>query len=418
MSIFFRIPRLLGALVISAVTALSMTAAHAQTSAGQTEWGWPTPYQKVSDKSVKWLQDKGWWPLQIAYQPPWSGQNTMNIVMDRAGLLKQRGLETKLTGFASGPAINEVIVSGRFQVANGGNFPFTSLLDKKVPVKGIAITSPNLLHAVIVPLDSPLKSLKDIKNAANKPLTIGLVTGSSAEFYIQTAAQLNGFEIGKDVILKNMPPGEQLAMTKGIAAVLAWDPTASIIVNERKTGRIIDSIFPYNMFSGQLYVRAELVENVPDVVQAISDAALESTLWTRKYPEKAVEYMQEDPNLKNYSKELLLQQVHTYNNLYKPTYLFPHSEFWGRVNGNIFKWMHEQKRIVTPLTGKDFADAFDEKFMRQSFAKAGLTVPAQPPFLPSNWRGKPETPPYPEYTHVLNTKTPQPFPAPEDLIKR
>jgi sulfonate transport system substrate-binding protein len=22
-----------------------------------TDWGWPTPYEKVSDKSVKWLQD-------------------------------------------------------------------------------------------------------------------------------------------------------------------------------------------------------------------------------------------------------------------------------------------------------------------------------------------------------------------------
>ena len=101
--------------------------------------------------------------MTVAFQPPWSGQNTINIVMDRQGLLAKRGIEAKWQGFPSGPAINEVMVSARAQVGNGGNFPFTSLLDKKVPVKAIAILSPNLLHATVVPLDSPIKSLKDFK---------------------------------------------------------------------------------------------------------------------------------------------------------------------------------------------------------------------------------------------------------------
>src|SRR5215471_8701906 len=113
-----------------------------------TDWGWPLPYEKVSDKSVQWLKSKGWWPVQVAYQAPWSGQNTINIVMDRQGLLKERGIETAFQAFPSGPAINETIVSAKFQVGNGGNFPFTSLLDKNVPVTAIAILSPNLLHAV------------------------------------------------------------------------------------------------------------------------------------------------------------------------------------------------------------------------------------------------------------------------------
>src|SRR6266496_1151987 len=91
-----------------------------------TEWGWPLPYERVSDKSVQWLKDKGWWPIQVAFQAPWSGQNTVNIVMDRQELLKKRGVEAKWQAFASGPAINEVVVSARFQVGSGGNFPFTS----------------------------------------------------------------------------------------------------------------------------------------------------------------------------------------------------------------------------------------------------------------------------------------------------
>src|SRR5207302_982961 len=146
--------------------------------------------------------------------------------------------------FPSGPAINEVVVSARFQVGSGGNFPFTSLLDKNIPVTAIAIESPNLLHALVVPTDSPLKSIKDLKGS-NPPATVGLVTGSSAEFYFQMAAQMNDIQIGKDVVMKNMPPGEQMAMPRGLTGVVAWDPTPAMMVEERKSGKIIDAIFKW-----------------------------------------------------------------------------------------------------------------------------------------------------------------------------
>lgn len=381
-----------------------------------TDWGWPLPYEKVSAKSVKWLQDKGWWPVQVAFQAPWSGQNTVNIVMDRQGLLASRGIETKFQAFPSGPAINEVVVSARFQAGNGGNFPFTSLLDKNIPVKAIAIQSPNLLHALVVPPDSPVKTIKDLKGS-NPPATIGIVTGSSAEFYFQMAMQMNGIEAGKDVILKNMPPGEQMALPKGIAGVVPWDPTPTMMVDERKNGRIADSIFPYNMYEGQFYLRAEVVENAPDVAQAFSDAFAEATLWIRLNPEKAAALQAEDPNLKNFSKEILLQQVKAYNNLYKPTYIYPHAQFWGAVNETIFNWLHGQKRITRPLKASDFAAAVDERFMKRTFEKLGWAVPKQPPFIPAGWKGDPGKPPFPEYIHAINTKQPQPFPEKGDLVK-
>jgi sulfonate transport system substrate-binding protein len=380
------------------------------------DWGWPQPYEQVSQKSVDWLKSKGWWPVQVAFQAPWSGQNTTNIVMDRQGLMKSRGIEAKWQAFPSGPAVNETIVSAKFQAGNGGNFPFTSLLDKNIPVKAIAILSPNLLHALVVPLDSPLKSIKDLKGS-NPPATIGIVTGSSAEFYFQMAMQMNGLVAGKDVILKNTPPGEQMALPKGIAGVVPWDPTPTMMVEERKNGRIIDSIFPYNMYEGQFYVRSEIAENAPDVVQAFSDAFAEATLWIRRNPEKAADLMAEDPSLKNFSKAILLQQVRAYNNLYKPTHIYPHAQFWGAVNETIFKWLHSQNRITRPLAAKDFVDAVDARYMDRTFAKLGWAVPKQPPFLPEGWKGDPAKPPYPDYMHAINAKTPQAFPEKGDLVK-
>jgi ABC-type nitrate/sulfonate/bicarbonate transport system substrate-binding protein len=389
--------------------------AHAQSSTFAA-WGWPQPYERVSDRSIEWLKQKGWWPLQVAFQPPWSGQNNINIVMDKEGLLAKRGIEMKLTGFGSGPATNEVLVSGKVQVASAGNFPTTSLLDKQIPVKIIGVMTPNILHAVIVPLDSKIKSLADFKGA-NPPATIGIVTGSSSEFYLQMAAQVMGIKIGKDVILKNMPIGEQMALPKGIDAVVPWDAGASMIVHDRKNGRIVDTIYPYNMFEGNFIVRQELIDNVPDVVQALTDAYVESLLWARHDLAATVKHLQDDPNLKNFTRDILVQQTRTYNDLYKPTFVYPHARFWGEANEPIYNWLYEFKRIQRPLKAGDFEKSVDSRFMDKTFAKLGWTVPTTPPFIPAGWKGSLDKFPYPDYVTPLNLKEPQPFPEKGDLTK-
>jgi len=402
----------LGAAILSGVT----LQAQAQ-SATFNDYGWPeSTDQKISAKSVAWLKEKGWWPLQVAYQSPWSGQNTINLVMDKKGLLAKRGVEAKFQAFASGPAINEVVISGRFQFGNGGNFPFTSLLDKNVPVKNLAVINVNLLHAVLVPNDSKIKSLKDFKGS-NPPATIGIVTGSSAEFYFQSAARAYGLEIGKDVILKNMPPGEQMAMPKGIDAVVPWDPTPTMMVTERKNARIITESFPYSLYGATFYTRQEMIDNVPDVVQAFTDAIVEASLWIRKNPDAAVTVMQEDPNLKNFSKEILRQQITAYNLMYKPTYLYPLPMFWGRANEPIYNWLYQNKRIQNNLKAVDFARAVETRFMDKTFEKLGWAIPKVPPFLPANWNAPMDKIPYPKYDNSQNMKAPQPFPQKGDLVR-
>jgi len=371
-----------------------------------TDWGWPQPYEKVSQKSIDWLKQKGWWPVGIGWQGPFSGQNTINVVMDKAGLLEKRGIESKFQAFAAGPDVNEAVASARIQVGNGGNFPFTSLLDRGVPVKAIAVVAPNLKHSTVVPLDSNIKKLADFKGS-NPPATIGIVTGSSAEFYFTQAAEVVGLQIGKDVILKNMPPGEQILMAKGIGAVVPWEPSVTIITEIRKTGTEVDTIFPYNFYEGRFYVRQELIDNVPDVVQAISDAFMEATLWIRLNPDKAADMLAAEPMLKNFGKELLLQQTKLYNNLYKPTYSYPFAAMWGEEDARIAKWLKERNRLTKALTAKDYEASFDTRFMEKTYEKLGWKVPTRAPFLPANWSGKIGQLPYPPYANAVTLKEPQ-----------
>ena len=171
------------------------------------------------------------------------------------------------------------------------------------------------------------------------------------------------------------------------------------------------------MYEGNFYVRQELIDNVPDVVQAYSDAFMEATLWIRLNPEKAADVMREDPNLKNFSRDILAQQIKAYNTLYKPNYHYPHGEFWGRANEPIFDWLFQQKRIQTPLKGKDFEAAVDKRFMDKTFEKLGWAIPARPPFIASDWKGQLDKFPYPDYPNPVNTKVAQSFPEKGDLTK-
>jgi sulfonate transport system substrate-binding protein len=399
--------------------ALAVTAGAGEVGAqgdGFTPWGWPQPYEKVSDKSIAWLKEKGWWPLGFGWQGPFSGQNTINLVLSKTDFLAKRGLDTKFQVFAAGPDVNEAVAASRIQVGNGGNFPFTSLLDRGIPVKALAVVAPNLKHSTVAPAGSPLNSLADLKGS-NPPATIGIVTGSSSEFYLTQAAETIGLQIGKDVILKNMPISEQLTMARGIAAVVPWEPSVTILTDERKTGKEIDSIFPYNFYEGRFYVRQELIDNVPDVVQAISDAFMEATLWIRLYPDKAADYLAAEPTLKNYGRPLLLQQTQLYNNLYKPTYSFPFAKFWGEEDARIAKWLKDRNRIVKPLTAEDYERSFDPRFMQKTYDKLGWAVPSKPPFIPAGWGGTIGKLPYPEYPNVLNLKEPQPWPEKGDLTR-
>ena len=401
---------------IAAAIGLMSSAGLANAQQKYTEWGWPLPYEKISDKSVNWLKEKGWWPLTVAWQAPWSGQNTVNVVTNREGLLAKRGIDAAFQAFNAGSEINEVVSSGRAQVGSGGNFPFTSLLDNRIPVKALAILSPNLEHATLVPLNSKLKSLKDMKGS-NPPVVVGIATGSSGEFYFQEAAKANGVVIGKDVIQKNMSIPDQMLLPQGLDAVVPWELAISIMVDEKKTARRIDTIFPYNFYEGNYYVRQEIIDNAPDVAQALSDAYMEAVLWIRLHPQKAADYLLEEPRLKNYGKALLLQQTELYNNLYKPTSTYPHAQFWATENERIAKWLFQTKRLRNELAAKDYVAAFDTRYMDKTYEKLGWKVPLQPSFLPKDWKGQVGKTPYPEYYNARTLTKQQPWPEAGDLTK-
>jgi sulfonate transport system substrate-binding protein len=138
---------------------LSAGAAMAQqTERKFTEWGWPLPYEKVSQSSIDWLKAKGWWPLKIAYQI-----DPQTFIMVRKGFLSERGVEAEAVGFLAGPPMLEAFAGKRIHAVNAGNFPTTTMIDKEFGVVGITHLHMGWRHGTFAPVDSPLTKLADLK---------------------------------------------------------------------------------------------------------------------------------------------------------------------------------------------------------------------------------------------------------------
>ena len=61
---------LLGAMAAAGLGASAALPGQVLAQNAPTAWGWPQPYTKVSDKSIAWLKEKGWWPLGVGWQAP------------------------------------------------------------------------------------------------------------------------------------------------------------------------------------------------------------------------------------------------------------------------------------------------------------------------------------------------------------
>jgi ABC-type nitrate/sulfonate/bicarbonate transport system substrate-binding protein len=375
-----------------------------------TQWGWPQPYQLISDTSIKWLKEKGWWPLAIGNQPAFTG---LPAAVGK-GFFTARGLEVLVNAFLSGPAINEATVAGRVQAGLEGNFPYTTLLSREFPVRCVAIANPNVKHATLVPSDSPLRSLTDLKTMSDKP-SFGIVVGSSAEFYFSEALRSHGLDASKDVILKNMKPTDMLIMPAGLTGFVQWDPYVWDNLLLRKNARQIDSIFDYNFYMGNLWVRSELIENVPDVVQAIVDGYAEGILFTRYDLPAANQVFQSDVMYRGYPPEIINLINDKLNNLYKPNWFFPDQKFWAAENGRVAAWLHQTGRLQKLITPQDYHANFAPQFATETLRKLGWKVPERPCFLPKDWSGTVGKPPYPKYDNEDTLAASQPFPTMEDL---
>ncbi len=403
---------------VAGVTALSATIGSAAPVLAQgpakanpkfTEWGWPQPYEQVSAKSINWLKAKGWWPLRIGIQAYYASAPLWQPLK----LGEARGLNLETPYFVIGAQQNEAAVTGNLQGNIYGSFPFVSfLLKSKIPMKIIGIGAVNFRNSLLVTPSSPVRTIEDLRKLDHKPV-IGLVVGSVAEFYLQASLRVHGMK-SSDVILKSLAPSDMLLMPQGLDAVVQWDPFVALMVDSRKNARIVDSSYSYNFVHGVFVVAQEIIDNAPDVVQALADMYVEGILFSRHDPKRTRALLKQQEAFRFFGEPELNLLV-DWAIKYKPTMTYVFPEFWSAEDAQITKWLFETGRMERQLTETELRAAFEKRFIDNTYSKLGWRVPERPPWIPKDWKGVVGKPPYPKY-HTME-ETAQPWPEKDDLIK-
>jgi sulfonate transport system substrate-binding protein len=408
-----------GALVSGAIALGGLLSGEASAQATFTEWGWPKPYRAVSAKSIDWLKSKGWWPLQVAWNPLWSDGNLVLFVMQHYKLLQERGLEAQFPAFLAAGLMNEVFIPSKIQVAQAGSLGLLRIIDLKIPAAA-PICFPAQRQAFLVPPDSPLKSMADLKNqkVLKRPAECGITIGSTNHLGLLIAAKVLGLKENEDYVIKNMGPADIITMPKGIDLTGIWEPNVLLMTEFRKNARILELIDAYEIFDGYSYIRGEIEENAPDVIQAYVDAFLEARLIARLKREEVLPAFSAHESQRGRDPKLIERdaEIHVFNP--KPTLNYPFEDaqgFWIGLETYQAGVMADANILKRHYTDADFKSVIRPKYLADAFSRVGWAIPKRPAFLPAEWKGEVGKPPYPAYGLMHMGK--QEFPGPGDLVK-
>lgn len=157
-------------------------------------------------------------------------------LLTAAGLLDDLPYKIEWATFTSGPPLLEAVSAGGVDVGRVGNTPpiFAAAANAKLAIVSSSQGSVEG-DAILVPSDSPVKSVKELKGK-----TIGVAKGSSAHGQILLTLGKNGLST-KDVKLSFLQPADAYGAFNQhqIDAWAVWDPYTSQAKLESKA-RVLD----------------------------------------------------------------------------------------------------------------------------------------------------------------------------------
>jgi sulfonate transport system substrate-binding protein len=241
----------LGKLLGLSVSALAPVSSFAQTPAAPA--GFHIGYQKGS-------------PILIAARQ----QHGFETKLAKIGVDKVDWLE-----FQFGPPMLEAMTAGAIDIGSVGDTPpiFSQAGGGDIVY---VLATPSSPHGILVPNDSPIRSLADLKG---KRVAFG--KGSSAHNVLLKALKLAGLSYG-DIQPIYLGPSEASAAFTGrkIDAWVVWDPYYAL-AEERFGARVIADTAKIPELAGYAFYIANrhFVKRHPDVMHAALDVLVDTTQW-------------------------------------------------------------------------------------------------------------------------------------------
>jgi ABC-type nitrate/sulfonate/bicarbonate transport system substrate-binding protein len=196
-----------------------------------------------------------------------------------AGIFKRNGIDVQIVGFSGGAKMHQALAAGAIDVAFGSG-PQMILTAKGSPMMAVAeMASVPLVFAVIVPYDSPIQSLDDLKGK-----TIG-VSGipSLSSFMAEEIALSKGWgEKGiKPVGIGGRNYGVVAALRTHQVDAVTFDLRVGLQLEQTKEARVLVPCSDYvtHFITHAIFAQDNVMRNKPDVLRRFLKAWFESVAY-------------------------------------------------------------------------------------------------------------------------------------------
>ncbi|BDI30257.1 sulfonate ABC transporter substrate-binding protein [Capsulimonas corticalis] len=250
--------------------------------------------------------------LHVGYQRGGS-LNLLRLRGDLERRLAPKGVTVQWLNFPAGPQLLEGIGANSVDIGSAGDTPPIFAQAAGVPLVYVANTPPSpkaeaVGQALIVPKDSPAKTLQDLRGKK-----IAFQKGSSANYFLVQALGQVGLKYSDVQPTYLSPPDAQAAFASGsIDGWVIWDPFLSIA--RHTTGARILRDGANLPTSGGFYLasRTFAVEH-PDLVKAVLEEAKKAGDWSHDHSHEAAQILSPDLGLDVPTLEQIVRNGYTTN---------------------------------------------------------------------------------------------------------
>ena len=174
--------------------------------------------------------------LRIGYQKGW-----LSLLRGRGTLEKRLaplGVNVTWTEFNAGPVQLEALNVGSIDFGDVGEAPPIFAQAAGAPLVYAAATVPRpRLEAVIVPKDSPIKTVADLKGKR-----IAFNKGSNVQYFLVKLLEKNGLKYSDVTPIFLPPPDARAAFEKGaVDAWIIWDPFLAAAQKTLEARHLVDA---------------------------------------------------------------------------------------------------------------------------------------------------------------------------------
>ncbi len=203
------------------------------------------------------------------------------------GYWKEEGLDVTVTSVEGSAAGLQQLGSGNIDVVSLGPEEIVIGREKGVKIRGFYVQARETIYRVVVPAESPLQKLADLKGR-----TIGVPSLASGSLPFAKAL-LASVGVDPDQEVKFLAvgvgaPGRLALQQKQVEALALWDTLQAALENSGMTVRRLDVPLVHEMIGQTLAARDDYVADHGPVLTGFARGVAKATVFALANPEAAV----------------------------------------------------------------------------------------------------------------------------------